>query len=233
MNTLAIDYLPLTQLTPYARNSRTHSPEQLTALANSIRAFGFNNPVLVDAEGTIVAGHGRVQAAALAGLDTVPCIRLTHLTEAQRRAYVIADNRLGELSGWDMALLASEVEDLLTDGDLALELTDIGFEPDAFGALPELEPERPRKPTANHETTTEDPGDPPTGDDLRDIGQGATTPGEGKGLRYPVILQLDKPTYTRWRKAKGQRTDSEAIAELLLLRDTIAAETAPTGEGSA
>ena len=225
---LAIAYLPLADLVPYARNSRTHSPEQLDALARSIRRFGFNNPVLIDAAGTIVAGHGRVQAAALAGLDTVPCIRLDHLSESERRAYVIADNKLGELSGWDMATLASEVEDLLMDGELDLDLGDIGFDADAFAGLadflPNLEPTPDRKAAPAHKPAAPDDDSAPTADDYSDIGQGATTAGEGKGIRYPLILQLDKPTLQQWRKFKGQRSDSAAIAELLAARDT----TAPT-----
>lgn len=219
--TLAIEYLPLAQLSPYARNSRTHSPEQVDALANSIRRFGFNNPVLIDTHGTIVAGHGRVQAAALAGLETVPCIRLAHLTEDERRAYVIADNRLGELSGWDMATLASEVEELLLDGDLDLELSDIGFDDDAFAGLaahlPGLDPTPERAP--KHRAAPDDDDNNPTADDYADIGQGATTANEGKGIQFPLILQLSKPVFQQWRKFKGQRSDSEAIAELLAKRE--------------
>ena len=213
--TLAIEYLPLAQLSPYARNSRTHSPEQVQALANSIRRFGFNNPVLIDGDGTIVAGHGRVQAAAVAGLESVPCIRLAHLTDDERRAYVIADNRLGELSGWDAAMLASEVEELLMDGDLGIELSDIGFDDDAFAGmsahLPDLEPTPPRAPKATKPAASTQPEDgdrTPTADDYADVGQGAANPAEGKGIQYPLILQLNKPTLQQWRKFKGQRSDS-------------------------
>jgi ParB-like chromosome segregation protein Spo0J len=82
-----IEQLPTEALIPYARNSRTHSPEQIQAVAASIREFGFTNPVLIDAQNTIIAGHGRIMAAQQLGLATVPCIRLAHLTDAQRRAY--------------------------------------------------------------------------------------------------------------------------------------------------
>jgi DNA modification methylase len=109
----AIEHLPTDDLIPYARNSRTHSPEQVAAVAASIRQFGFTNPVLIDGNNTIIAGHGRVMAAQSLGLPAVPCIRLGHLSDAQRRAYVIADNKLAELAGWDMATLAREVEDLM------------------------------------------------------------------------------------------------------------------------
>ena len=119
-----IEHLPTDALVPYARNSRTHSPEQVAQIAASIREFGFTNPVLIDANNTLIAGHGRVMAAQSIGLPTVPAIRLAHLTDAQRRAYVIADNKLAENAGWDMATLAREVEDLTADG-YALDL--LGF----------------------------------------------------------------------------------------------------------
>ena len=123
MNWLAdkIEQWPTAKLLPYARNSRTHSDEQVAQVAASIREFGFTNPVLVDAEGGIIAGHGRVMAARKLGMDKVPCIRLAHLTEAQRRAYVIADNKLALNAGWDEKMLALELQDLQgMDFDLSL-----------------------------------------------------------------------------------------------------------------
>jgi len=96
-----IEHLAIDALIPYARNSRTHSAEQVAQVAASIREFGFTNPVLIDGEGGIIAGHGRVMAARQLGLAEVPCIRLAHLSEAQRRAYVIADNKLALNAGWD------------------------------------------------------------------------------------------------------------------------------------
>ena len=127
-----IEHLATDALVPYARNSRTHSPEQVAQIAASIREFGFTNPVLIDANNTLIAGHGRVMAAQHLGLPTVPAIRLAHLTDAQRRAYVIADNKLAENAGWDMATLAREVEDLTADGyDIDL----LGFGADELTAL--------------------------------------------------------------------------------------------------
>lgn len=113
-------------LTPYARNSRTHSKAQVAKLADSIREFGFTNPVLIDGDGGLIAGHGRVLAARKLGLESVPCISLAHLSEAQRRAYVIADNKLAEIgSGWDKETLGLELADLRgLDFDLGL----IGFD---------------------------------------------------------------------------------------------------------
>ncbi len=122
-----IEHLALDALIPYARNSRTHSDEQVAQVAASIREFGFTNPVLIDGEGGIIAGHGRVMAARKLGLAEVPCIRLGHLSEAQRRAYIIADNKLALNAGWDEQMLALEFKDL-QDMGFNLELTGFGLE---------------------------------------------------------------------------------------------------------
>lgn len=114
----------INELLPYARNSRTHSDEQIAQIAASIREFGWTNPVLVDKNNTIIAGHGRVLAARRLGLEEVPTISLEHLTEAQVRAYVIADNKLALNAGWDEGLLASELENLKAEG---FELAIVGF----------------------------------------------------------------------------------------------------------
>ena len=118
---MQIETLAIDRLIPYARNSRTHSDAQVAQIAASIKEFGFTNPVLIDAEGGIIAGHGRVMGARQLGLAEVPCIRLGHLTDAQRRAYVIADNRLALDAGWDEEMLALEIAELSELGyDLAL-----------------------------------------------------------------------------------------------------------------
>jgi len=127
MPELAIVSRLLASLKPNPGNARTHSPKQVGQIAASIRAFGFNNPVLVDSEDTIIAGHGRVEAARLLGMECVPTLRLEHLTDAQKRAYIIADNRLAELAGWDDEILAIELQHLL-EVDIDFEITDIGFE---------------------------------------------------------------------------------------------------------
>jgi len=120
IETIAVDLL-----IPYARNSRTHSDEQVAQIAASIREFGFTNPVLIDGQDGIIAGHGRVLGARKLGMSDVPCIRLAHLSEAQKRAYVIADNKLALNAGWDDELLALELGELnASDFDLAL----IGFD---------------------------------------------------------------------------------------------------------
>jgi hypothetical protein len=122
---MKIEMVDIEALIPYARNARTHSEQQVTQIAASIREFGFNNPVLIDGQTTIIAGHGRVLGAKKLGLDRVPCIRLTHMTDAQRRAYILADNRIALNSGWDDAMLALELQGLETDG---LDLGLIGFD---------------------------------------------------------------------------------------------------------
>lgn len=124
---IAIEHLPTASLRPYARNARTHSPKQIAQIAASIREFGFNNPVLVDRTGEIIAGHGRVAAAKKLGLATVPCVRLEHLTETQKRAYVLADNRLAEKAGWDRGILAIELQHL-TEFGVEFDVTVTGFE---------------------------------------------------------------------------------------------------------
>jgi DNA modification methylase len=121
---LAVDYRAVEALIPYARNARTHSPTQVAMIAGSIREFGFTNPVLVDGENGIIAGHGRVMAARQLGMGSVPVIELAHLTEAQKRAYVLADNKLAEQAGWDNDLLALELGEL---ADLGIDLGDLGF----------------------------------------------------------------------------------------------------------
>lgn len=107
-----LEYLQVSKLIPYARNSRTHSTKQVAHLAGSIKEFGFTNPVLIDADNGIIAGHGRVLAAELLGMDVVPCLRLDHLTDIQKRAYVIADNQLALDADWNQDMLALELEEL-------------------------------------------------------------------------------------------------------------------------
>lgn len=107
-----IEQVAVEKLIPYARNSRTHSDEQVAQIAASIREFGFTNPVLIAADDTVIAGHGRLLAARKLNLSDVPCIRLGHLTETQKRAYVIADNKLALNAGWDSELLKVELEAL-------------------------------------------------------------------------------------------------------------------------
>lgn len=127
-----IEYVALGSLIPYARNSRTHDDGQVAQIAASIKEFGFTNPVLIDADGGIIAGHGRVLAARKLSLEEVPCIRLDYLTETQRKAYVIADNKLALNAGWDEQMLLLEIQELEA---AEFDLTLLGFTPDELTAL--------------------------------------------------------------------------------------------------
>jgi ParB-like chromosome segregation protein Spo0J len=131
-----IEQIPTAELIPYIRNARTHSEIQVQQIAGSIQEFGFCNPVLIDATNGIIAGHGRVMAAQLLKLQTVPCLRLSHLTDAQKRAYVLADNRIALSSGWDEAMLANELSDLHAD---EFDMSLLGFDADELTALMEFE----------------------------------------------------------------------------------------------
>jgi DNA modification methylase len=123
---MKIEQIATDKLIPYARNAKKHDAAQVSKIAGSIREFGFNNPVLIDKDNGIIAGHGRVMAAQSLSLDTVPCIRLGHLTDTQRRAYILADNRLAEMGGgWDEEMLKLELADLAA---LGLDVTEIGFD---------------------------------------------------------------------------------------------------------
>jgi ParB-like chromosome segregation protein Spo0J len=132
LQSLEIKYFLIDALVPYERNPRTHSEEQIAQIAASIREFGFTNPILIDSKQGIIAGHGRLAAAKELGLEKVPCIDLSHLTDEQKRAYLIADNKLTMNGGWNEDLLRLELTDLkelgtnleLTGFD-AMELADI------------------------------------------------------------------------------------------------------------
>jgi ParB-like chromosome segregation protein Spo0J len=123
---LVVTYLPVGSLTDYRNNPRTHTKSQVQKIADSIRFFGFTNPVLIDDQSVIVAGHGRVRAAKLLEMQQVPTIKLSSLTPAQVRAYVIADNRLALDAGWDDDILKIELQQLIVDSEIDVSLT--GFE---------------------------------------------------------------------------------------------------------
>jgi DNA modification methylase len=125
--TLAVEYQPVGNLAAFSSNARAHSKHQIRQIAASIEQFGFTNPVLIDNKNTIIAGHGRVAAAKPLGMEQVPTIRLESLTDDQIRAYVIADNRIAEKTGWDRSILAIELQHLLTI-DLNFDVTITGFE---------------------------------------------------------------------------------------------------------
>ena len=152
--TLKIQYKPIADLIPYARNSRTHDEAQIAQIAASIREFGWTNPVLLDGNNGIIAGHGRVLAAQKLGETQVPTIELGHMSESQKRAYIIADNKLALNAGWDNEMLALEIADLKDAGydlgltgfsldEIDLISKEINFDPateEEQGKLDELEP---------------------------------------------------------------------------------------------
>lgn len=136
MNKLGISYRKVAEFLPYAMNARVHSEEQLQDIARSIGEFGFVNPILIGSDGVIIAGHGRVMAAEMAGLATVPCVVLGHLSEKQRRALALADNRIALKSQWDFEKLSAELS-TLAELDYDLSLT--GFTDDELGNFLQLD----------------------------------------------------------------------------------------------
>lgn len=131
MSGLKVVYVETGRLKPYENNSRTHSSEQVDQIAASISEFGFTNPILIDADNSIIAGHGRLMAAQKIGIEKVPCIVIDGLSDAQKKALVIADNKLQEKSGWDVDILRREI------GELAMEFdfTELGFDVDEIDDL--------------------------------------------------------------------------------------------------
>ncbi|WP_162651904.1 DNA methyltransferase [Lentilitoribacter sp. Alg239-R112] len=148
---LHVKYRPIADISPYQNNARTHSKRQIKQIANSIERFGFTNPVLIADDGDIIAGHGRVRAAELLGMTDVPTLKLSHLDEAERKAYILADNKLALNAGWDDEILAIELQGLidldfdlsvtgfeLAEIDLALSFTEDGIEEDQADVVHEM-----------------------------------------------------------------------------------------------
>jgi ParB-like chromosome segregation protein Spo0J len=119
----AVELIPLGELRKYPRNARTHSDDQVIMLAKLFREFGFTQPILIDENNLILAGHGRLAAAELSGMPRVPSVRIVGLSEAQKRAYILADNRSAEKAGWDRDLLKLEIGELRLDADFDMDLT--------------------------------------------------------------------------------------------------------------
>ena len=122
---MEIENIPIGQLKAYEKNSRTHGKKQISQVVASIKEFGFTNPLLIDENDTLIAGHGRLLAAKEMGMDEIPCVRLSHLSDAQKKAYVIADNKIALNSGWDDDLLKSELEEL---DNLGFDVAVTGFD---------------------------------------------------------------------------------------------------------
>ena len=188
MDRLKITYQSPAVLQPRATNPRTHSKKQIRQIAASIERFGFNNPVLIDSRGRIVAGHGRVEAAKLLGIEKVPTIRLEDLTDDEIRAYVIADNKLAENAGWDRELLAIELQGLV-ELDIDFDVTITGF------AVPEID-------ILIGELDADEEDDP--ADEVPAVGDGP-----------PVTRPGDIWCIGKHRLICGDATDPDAYARLL------------------
>lgn len=198
-NSPSIELLNIEALIPYARNSRTHSDEQVAQIAASIREFGFTNPVLVDKDNSIIAGHGRVMAARKLGIADVPCIRLEHLTETQKRAYIIADNKLALNSGWDDEMLKVEFAQLTEEG---FDLDLIGFSAEELDALMKG-PEQLTEGLTDEDATPDLPEEPKTKvGDIYILGNHRLMCGDSTSLNdvdklmqgvYPDLIHTDPP----------------------------------------
>ena len=156
-STEKIESVAIDRLIPYANNSRKHSDQQIAQIAGSIKEFGFNNPVLIDKDYGIIAGHGRVLAARKLDLKEVPCIRLEHLTETQKKAFIIADNKIALNADWDQELLTIELDALLADG-FAMEI--LGFDAEELQAA--LDPVTPTEGLTDEDAVPEAPEEPKT-----------------------------------------------------------------------
>ena len=188
MRKLTINRQRVNALTPYPQNARTHSKRQIRQIADSIETFGWTNPILVDGSGGVIAGHGRIEAAKLLGIEKVPTIRLEDLTEAEIRAYVIADNRLAENAGWDRELLAIELQGLI-ELDIEFDITITGFEmPEIDILIGELNAA----------------GEDDAGDEVPAIGEGP-----------PVTRPGDIWSIGKHRLICGDSTDPDTYARLL------------------
>lgn len=185
-----VEVWPIDRLIPYARNARTHSREQVRQIAKSIQEFGFTNPILVDSEDGILAGHGRLAAARDLGMQQVPVIVLDGLTETQRRAYVLVDNQLALNAGWDQEVLQMEVAALdLQDFDLDM----LGFSADELSGLMGGE----------FDSAEEEPEEP-------------EDEGPDRGVALAIVLSPEE--LKTWRRAKeeiGYSTDKAALWKLV------------------
>lgn len=198
-NLPVVESIDIESLIPYARNSRTHSDSQVAQIAASIKEFGFTNPVLIDGDGGIIAGHGRVMAARKLKLAEVPCIRLGHLTETQKRAYVIADNKLAMNSGWDNEMLKLEFAELTEQG---FDLDLIGFSEEELAEILK-DPEQLTEGLTDEDATPDLPVEPVTKvGDIYILGNHRLMCGDSTSLNdvdklmrgvYPDLIHTDPP----------------------------------------
>ena len=230
---IQIEMMPTERLVPYARNARTHSDQQIAQIAASMAEFGFVNPILIGDDDVIIAGHGRLMAAQRLGMTEAPVIVLGHLTEAQRRALVIADNKIGENAGWDEAQLSQELQALLTDGfDLGL----LGIPEDELDALLAEAEGRPEISDDAADAIPDPPADPITRPgDIWQLGQhrlccgDATDPAAVAQLMQgeQATLMFTSPPYAQQRDygaAKEQVGDWDALMQGVFAAAPVTAE---------
>lgn len=205
-----IEQVPVADLKPYENNARVHDEAQVKQIADSITAFGFNAPVLIDGDGTIIAGHGRVLAAKLLGLETVPAVRLLHLTPDQRRAYILADNKIALNSSWDSDLLTLELDELQ---GLGIDMELLGFSDDDFTEDGDGEQE-------THESSrpfdTEDTGSEPPAPAER-----ATKTTDGY-VEFALVMEADEKREVMDvinAVKRDHDIDSNAAALMIVVRD--------------
>jgi ParB-like chromosome segregation protein Spo0J len=201
---MQIEWVGIGSIKPYAKNARTHSADQVDQIAESIRRFGWTNPILVGDDGIVVAGHGRLMAAKKMGEKKVPIIKLSHLDADQRRAYVLADNRIAEASGWDKALLSEELAAL--DG--------LGFDLD-FLDFPEIDGDLADQLSDAERETPEDRSDRLAGENENNSQE------ERNSINFPIYVILNSQEHKQWREMKGDRSDKEFITALLENADMI------------
>lgn len=217
-----IELWPIDRLIPYARNARQHPQEQIDAIARSIRELGFNNPILVDGDDGILAGHGRLKAAIQIGMKEVPVVQLGHLSEGQRRAYVLVDNRTAEMARWDDGLLADEIARL--EAEFELDFDGLGWSAEELDDLKAALEEA--IPLAQTQDSTFDPGgaaSPADGEVKKDSSynefleryQNKTT--RALMVEYPLeeyatLVEILGELRERW----GLDTNAEVISKLLL-----------------
>jgi hypothetical protein len=199
-----IEWMPIGVLRPNPRNARTHSPKQVRQIAASIRKFGFLNPVLVDDANMVLAGHGRLEAARLEGLDQVPVVRFGHLTGVQKRAYLVADNKIAEQAGWDRQMLAielGELIDLLPTEGFDVSLT--GFEaPEIDLLLADMAPSKPKP----EDILPALPPNPATcRGDLWQLKKHRLLCGDAPRVRQPRIMACERPLPATGRDAVRHR----------------------------
>lgn len=192
---LQIEYRDVAKLVPYAQNARMHSTLQVTQISKSIKAFGFNSPVLIDLKGTLIAGHGRVLAAKLLRMKQVPCVVLGHLNDKQRRAYVIADNKIAMNSTYDMEVLELEMKGI--EGD--------GFDLEGMGLSFEFSP------GADMDADLEDAEE----GIMSAAASGKSGAQAAPKIEYPIYISLGRKDYERWKELRGIDSDADAFMRII------------------